>query len=166
MQGKALLNVGITIDSFGDKDEHVTQSSYTVMPDRVQLDAMYKKLMEELGLNDTSFAKASDISDESKWAMINQNKKLQVLVVFTQKNDILKDLRSKGRIEGSPQYLANKIKIEPSVEILKELQAVLASESLEWIKTFIESDGLAAILDLLGEVEQILHMKSLSKTLK
>jgi uncharacterized protein with ACT and thioredoxin-like domain len=62
--------------------------------------------------------------------------------------------------------LANKIKIEPSVEILKELQAVLASESLDWIKAFIESDGLAAILDLLGEVEQILHMKAQSKTLK
>jgi hypothetical protein len=33
-------------------------------------------------------------------------------------------------------------------------------EPLSWINEFIESDGLVAILDLLGEVEQNLHAKA------
>ena len=111
-----------------------------------------------------------DLSDENKWAMICQNNKLQVKS-FTDKNQIiynlcLQDFRTKGRIEGTPQYWTNKIKVEPSVELMKELQAVLATESLAWIGSFIEGDGLSAILDLLGEVEHSLHVKSLTKTLK
>ena len=35
-------------------------------------------------------------------------------------------------------YLVSAIQSEPSVELLKQLQAVLASESLSWVKDFIE----------------------------
>lgn len=84
-----------------------------------------------------------------------------------------------GRIEGSPEYWISKIKVEPSVPLLKELQSVLASEQLSWITKFIAcklvvhpvliglaGEGLVAILDLLGEVEQNLHSKSQIRQLR
>src|SRR5687767_8998181 len=76
------------------------------------------------------------------------------------------DFRSRGRIEGTPQYWINKIKVEPSVDVLKDLQAVLASETLAWVRDFVESGGLGAILDLLGEVEHNLHQKAQTRQLK
>lgn len=69
-------------------------------------------------------------------------------------------MRNQGRIEGTPQYWVNKIRLEPDLEVVKGLQAVLAAESLSWITDFILSDGLATILDLLGEVENSLRNRS------
>ncbi len=106
-----------------------------------------------LGLNEATSAKMIELSDENKWAMITQYKKLEVE-------------RDKGRIEGSPHFWVHKLRVEPSVSLLKEMQAVLASESLSWVKGFIEGDGLTSILDLLGEVEASLHQKSRTKQLK
>src|SRR5690242_855106 len=106
-----------------------------------------------LGLNETTSTKLGEVSDEHKWAMICQYKKLE-------------QERDKGRIEGSPHFWVHKLRAEPSVALLKELQAVLGSESLSWVKGFIEGDGLSSILDLLGEVESSLHQKSRTKQLK
>jgi hypothetical protein len=86
MQGIA-LNIGITIEGFGAPTtkstvaEAASHSSFSGMPDKAQLDSMYKKLMDELGLNESSSQKISELSDDSKWAMINQNRKLQVTIL-------------------------------------------------------------------------------------
>jgi hypothetical protein len=48
------------------------------MPAPEELAALYEKLTVELGLNTDVTQKMSELSDESKWAMVVQHKKLQV----------------------------------------------------------------------------------------
>lgn len=60
----------------------------------------------------------------------------------------------------------NKLRLEPDLEVLRDLQTVLATESLSWITDFITSDGLSTILDVLGEVENSLHAKASVSQLK
>eukprot|EP01119_Soliformovum_irregulare_P012880 TRINITY_DN336_c0_g1_i1.p1 TRINITY_DN336_c0_g1~~TRINITY_DN336_c0_g1_i1.p1 ORF type:complete len:1157 (-),score=445.88 TRINITY_DN336_c0_g1_i1:34-3504(-) len=124
------------------------------MPDEATVNKKYAELMERLGLgkdfqHPTQYQteRINTVSIENKWAMICQYKSVE-----TEKKA--------GKIENSPQYWSSRIKAEPTLVILKELQIVLGGENLEFLRLFIEAGGMGALLEILGSAEQTLHRRS------
>jgi len=127
-------------------------SSSPSMPSPEEVEKQYNQLMESLGLDDKSgFKHPTDIqtkamakiSLENKWAMICQHKKME-------------STKSKGTLEDTPGFWTQKLKAEPSANLLRDLRILLGGESIGWLQDFIKYDGLSCLFQILGNVE--LHL--------
>jgi len=149
--GKCTLDFVAKKDRVGSLDSG-SSGLADPMPPPAELDRMYTELLTELGMG-SMIAKKDAMSNQYKWNMILQQKKIQ-------------EGRVMGQIEGSPHYWTNRIRTDGTVESFKQLSVVLASEQLDWIQRFVQAGGLAVILDQMAKSEQLLLVKSKTKQLK
>lgn len=161
------FTVGLTATDFGrnasEQTAALTQAAVSdparkamlpPMPSEEEVNRLYAQVMEKLGLGkDFKHPTAvqtkamADISVENKWMIVCQHTKIQ---------------EKQGKLEETPNFWTNKLKAEPSATLLKDLRIVLGSESLDWLKQFINSGGLVSLLDILGQVEHELHRRSMA----
>jgi len=133
------------------------------MPDKAIVEQRYNELMERLGLGQgfkhpTEYqTKMIDgVSVENKWAMVCQYKSVETA-------------KTSGKVQNTPQFWTANIKEISSLdsakalEVLRELQIVLGGENLDFLKVFCEAGGLAALLDVLGTIEQNIHRRTMTE---
>lgn len=160
-QDGAELRLSLTAVDFGKEEPKNLvsnqQSLLPPMPSAEEVERRYAEVMETIGLgkdfkHPTEYqTKAiTGVSLENKWAMVCQHQKV----------DAAQKLG--GRIEDTPQYWTSKIKAEPTLKLIKELQIVLGGANLQWLKSFIDAGGLSNLLDILGTVEMDIHRKTIS----
>ncbi|PRP79969.1 actin binding protein [Planoprotostelium fungivorum] len=147
-----------TIEFMGKRERQLTPRESVggvvqlPMPPQHELDQMYTELLTELGM-ESMIGKKDTLSNQYKWNMILQQKKIQ-------------ENRTMGQIEGSPHYWTNRIRTDGSPETFKQLNVVLATEQLDWIQKFITAGGLSAIIDQMAKGEQLILVKARTKQLK
>ncbi|PRP73182.1 actin binding protein [Planoprotostelium fungivorum] len=117
-------------------------------PSDEEVENQYQQMMAGLGIDKsfnhpTQYQKniTSDVSIESKWAMVCQDK-------------LIKAKKKEGSVQHTPKFWIHKLKSEePSQKTLNELRIVLNGEQITFLSEFITLGGLDALSDQLAKIE-------------
>lgn len=60
-----------------------------------------------------------------------------------------------GKIQDTPQYYVNSLKVEHSLETLRSLLVVLRSQPISWLKQFCDFGGVEAMLEILSGLQMV-----------
>jgi cytokinesis protein len=66
---------------------------------------------------------------------------------------------SSGKVQDTPQYYVNSLKVEHSVETLRSLLVVLRSQPISWLKQFCDCGGVETMLEILSGLQMVTEKK-------
>ena len=58
-----------------------------------------------------------------------------------------------GRINETPQYFVNMLKVEIRPKMISDLKTQLSSQPIKWIQTFIELEGVSLLIEVASDIE-------------
>ena len=60
-----------------------------------------------------------------------------------------------GKIQDTPQYYVNSLKVERSLETVRSLLVVLRSQPISWLKQFCDFGGVETMLEILSGLQMV-----------
>ncbi|TPX33081.1 hypothetical protein SmJEL517_g03929 [Synchytrium microbalum] len=124
------------------------------MPPPEVMERMLELLLEDLNLTEDKKKTIRDIPADRKWVMLQQHlgERYRAGVITGSTSNAISAVPSSG-ISADGSVEIKKLREDPTPELLKDLVVCLRNRPVRWISDFVESGGLASLLDNLKELE-------------
>jgi len=103
-----------------------------------RLHHLFSQLLNEMGVGPEVKAQMMSLPDKDKYALLSQKKLVD------------RERDTSASLDQKPQYWLQKLKAEPSVETLKQLQIRLSHELVSWLTEFHAIGGVAELISVLN----------------
>ena len=128
------------------------------MPDKETLESMFRGLMETMNVSEEHENDLLSMSDERKWKLIRNDRQRRV----AQPPDYFAD---QLRRHLDPEITARKAKkikmkgLEPSHDVLKQLEVALRTNSKGWVEEFVDlpNEGHVLLLEFMLDLPKAAH---------
>jgi len=123
-----------------NKNAIISAEDIPPMPALEKLESLFESFLGELGISDgPQFKQMKERPAESKWLMICQQRAAQ------------KEQKTSSTLTSKPQFWVEKLKAEPNVKALRDLEIRLSHELTGWLKEFEELGGISVMVKHLSD---------------
>ncbi|KAG9393057.1 hypothetical protein J8273_3186 [Carpediemonas membranifera] len=142
---KGRRNGGGTADS-PNAGSHLSLggASLPPMPPPEELRAKMENILDLMNITGPQRQIMHNMPDEKKWELIVRQQEALA---------IEQERREQGNVRDDPKSFIAILNSEPTLDNIQSLRINLNSKTLDWVKEFIETDGLTVLFRVLRELE-------------